>query len=60
MSHAAKIAVVIARVFVVLALLALVGAWGARMNDGSLFGLSELHLFNDASWPGAIRRCLLA
>lgn len=48
MSTAARRAVVVARVFVFLSILALAGAWIAEMLGSSVFGMTQQHLFNDA------------
>ncbi|MDQ8757380.1 hypothetical protein RCO27_14210 [Sphingosinicella sp. LHD-64] len=40
--------VAIGRVLLVLAFLALLGAWLADATDGAVAGLSQPHLFNDA------------
>lgn len=45
----AKSMVVIARVTLVLSMLALVGAWVATARGGPLLGLSQEHLFRDAA-----------
>lgn len=41
--------VVIGRVFLGLAFLALVTAWVSEMRGGPVFGLSQQHLFGDAT-----------
>lgn len=38
----------IGRVLLMLALLALLGAWVTQLTDGTLMGMSQQHLFNDA------------
>lgn len=47
-SSGARAMVLIGRVFLLLSLLALVGAWLSEANDGTLLGLSQQHLFADA------------
>ncbi len=44
----ARWAVYIGRVFLTLAFLALLGAWITQVTGGTLFGMSQQHLFNDA------------
>lgn len=44
----AKAPVMIGRVFIMLSFLALVGAWITQVTGGTLLGLSQQHLFNDA------------
>lgn len=46
---AARIAVYIGRVLFTLALLALLGAWITQFSGAPLFGLSQQHLFSDAT-----------
>lgn len=41
--------VYIGRVLVVLALLALFGAWTTQLTGGTLFGMSQQHFFSDAT-----------
>jgi hypothetical protein len=41
--------VVLARGALVAAMIALVGAWATEFNGGAIFGLSQQHLFNDAT-----------
>lgn len=41
-------ALLIARVLLALATLALLGAWLAQFTNGALLGLSQAHLFADA------------
>jgi len=48
-TRAARIAVYLGRVFFTLALLALLGAWVTQLTGLPLFGLSQQHLFNDAT-----------
>lgn len=43
-----KAAIYLGRIFGVLALLSLIGAWITELTGGELFGLSQQHLFNDA------------
>ena len=45
---AARIAVYLGRLFFMLALLALFGAWITQLTGSPLFGLSQQHLFSDA------------
>ena len=40
--------VYLGRIFFVLATLALLGAWLTQLSGGTLFGMSQQHLFNDA------------
>ena len=40
--------VYLGRIFFVLATLALLGAWLTQLTGGTLFGMSQQHLFNDA------------
>lgn len=44
-----RIAIGLGRVCGVLALLALLGAWYTQLTGGTLFGMSQQHLFNDAT-----------
>ncbi len=46
---AARIAVIIGRILLTLALLALLGAWITQLTGTTLFGMSQEHLFNDAT-----------
>lgn len=46
--NAAASVVIIARLFGLLAFLALVGAWTTQIRGGMLMGMSQEHLFNDA------------
>ena len=46
---AARVAVYIGRVLFTLALLALLGAWLTQLTGGPLFGMSQQHLFSDAT-----------
>lgn len=46
---AARIAVYIGRVFFTLALLALLGAWVVQLTGAPLLGMSQQHLFSDAT-----------
>ena len=46
---AARIAVYLGRVLFTLALLALVGAWITQLKGAPLFGMSQQHLFSDAT-----------
>ena len=48
-SSAARIAVYIGRVLFTLALLALVGAWVTQLTGATLLGMSQQHLFSDAT-----------
>ena len=43
-----KIAVNIGRFCGLLAVLALVGTWMTQLTGGTLFGMNQQHLFNDA------------
>lgn len=43
-----KIAIGLGRIFGLLAFLALVGACVTQLTGGTLFGMSQQHLFNDA------------
>ena len=45
---AARWAVYVARLFLTLAFIALVGAWITPLTGGRLFGFSQQHLYNDA------------
>lgn len=45
----ARPAIYLATVFIGLAFLALIGAWISQLRDGALFGMSQQHLFNDAT-----------
>lgn len=45
----ARPAVYIARVFVALAFFALLGAWITQLTGGPLLGMSQQHLFHDAT-----------
>lgn len=45
----AKIAIYVGRFFGVLALLALIGAWLTQLTGRPLAGMSQQHLFNDAT-----------
>lgn len=40
--------VYLGRLFFALAFLALLGAWLTQLTGGSLLGMSQVHLFNDA------------
>jgi hypothetical protein len=46
---AARLAVYIGRILFTLALLALLGAWITQLTGATLFGMSQQHLFNDAT-----------
>ena len=46
---AARVAVYISRILFTLALLALLGAWLTQLTSGKLFGMSQQHLFSDAT-----------
>ena len=46
---AARFAVIIGRILLTLALLALLGAWVTQLTDGRLLGMSQQHLFSDAT-----------
>ena len=46
---AARIAVYIGRVLFTLALFALVGAWVTQLTGAPLLGMSQQHLFSDAT-----------
>lgn len=48
-TRAAARAVAVARVFILLAFLALIGAWIAEVRDGTVLGMSQEHLFGDAT-----------
>lgn len=43
-----KAAIYLGRLFGLLALSALVGAWVTQVTGGTLLGMSQQHLFNDA------------
>ena len=45
----ASLAVYIGRILLVLAFLALLGAWLTQLTGGELMGMSQQHLFNDAT-----------
>lgn len=45
----ARIALRIGRLLLLLSALALLGAWLSEWRGGELFGLSQQHLFNDAT-----------
>lgn len=45
----ARIALRVSRALLLLAALALLGAWLSEWRGGELFGLSQQHLFNDAT-----------
>lgn len=47
-TNGARIAAAVGRALIVLAVLALLGAWLSELTDGTLFGLSQQHLFLDA------------
>lgn len=47
-NRAALIAVYIGRFLLALALLALLGAWFTQLAGGTLLGMTQQHLFNDA------------
>lgn len=40
--------VYLGRIFFILALLALLGAWYTQLTGGMVLGMSQQHLFNDA------------
>jgi hypothetical protein len=46
---AARIAVNIGRILLGLALLALLAAWFTQLTGGRVLGMSQQHLFNDAT-----------
>ena len=46
---AARVAVYVGRVLFTLALLALFGAWITQLTGAPLFGMSQQHLFSDAT-----------
>ena len=46
---AARIAVYIGRILFALALLALLGAWLTQLTGAPLLGMSQQHLFSDAT-----------
>ena len=48
-ASAARTAVYIGRVLFTLALLALFGAWITQLTGSPLFGMSQQHLFSDAT-----------
>lgn len=48
-STAARIAVYLGRILFTLVLLALLGAWITQLTGASLFGMSQQHLFSDAT-----------
>ena len=43
-----KLAINLGRLCGLLAFLSLVGAWVTQLTGGTLFGMSQQHLFNDA------------
>lgn len=47
-STAARFSIYVGRIFLTLAFLALIQAWIAQATGGTIFGLSQQHLFNDA------------
>lgn len=46
---ASRIAINIGRILLTLALLALLGAWITQLTRTTLFGMSQQHLFSDAT-----------
>jgi hypothetical protein len=48
-SSAARWAVYLGRIFLTLAFLALLGAWLTQLTGAPLLGMSQQHLFNDAT-----------
>lgn len=44
-----RIAFFLGQFWMVLALLALIGAWITQLTGGTLMGMSQQHLFNDAT-----------
>ncbi len=46
---AARIAVYLGRILFTLALLALLGAWLTQLTGAPLFGMTQQHLFSDAT-----------
>lgn len=48
MTKATPFMVYLGRVFFALAFLALLGAWFTQLTGGTLLGMSQQHLFNDA------------
>lgn len=45
----ARLAVYIGRIFLSVAFLALLGAWVTQLTSGRLLGMSQQHLFSDAT-----------
>ena len=56
MNHtgAARKTVYFARLLILLAIVALIGAWISQLRNGSLLGMSQQHLFNDAMALGIL------
>lgn len=50
----ARSAVFVARIFIALAFLALVGAWITQLTGGTLLGMNQQHLFNDTFALGVL------
>lgn len=48
-AKAARVFIGLGRTFGVLAFLALLGAWITQVTGGTLLGMSQQHLFNDAT-----------
>jgi len=48
MTKGTSFMVYLGRIFFALAFLALLGAWYTQMTGGTLLGMSQQHLFNDA------------
>lgn len=57
---AARKAVYAARIAVLLAVAALFGAWISQVRGGTLLGMSQQHLFNDAIALGVVGIALFA
>lgn len=48
MNKKARFFFVLGRIFLALAILALIAAWTCSMTAGLMFGMGEQHFFNDA------------
>lgn len=59
-TSAVRRTVFLARLAVLLAILALVGAWISQLRQGVLLGMSQQHLFNDAIALGVVGIALFA
>ena len=46
-AHLGRLSVIVARILLTLALLSLIGAWLTTWTSGTVFGMSQQHLFND-------------